>query len=78
MLRQQEIIAVKEVGESIGYGNMMDIASALWSMKLSGKGTQRIAHVPTVESCMRKEEWKRTKEEVSCRIDEIKGYWIKV
>ena len=52
MSRKNEIIEVKALGERIGYGNMMDIASALWSMKLSDDGIERIMHVPTVEPCL--------------------------
>jgi hypothetical protein len=32
-----EIQAVKELGEKIGYGNMMDIASSLWGIMLEDK-----------------------------------------
>ena len=76
MRRKNEIIEVKALGERIGYGNMMDIASALWSMKLSDDGILRIMHVPTVEPCMKKKEWERTRLQVLARIDEIKTYGI--
>ena len=76
MSRKSEIIEVKALGERIGYGNMMDIASALWSMKLSDDGIERIMHVPTVEPCMKKKEWERTRLQVLARIDEIKTYGI--
>ena len=76
MSRKSEIIEVKVLGERIGYGNMMDIASALWSMKLSDDGIERIMHVPTVEHCMKKKEWERTRLQVLARIDEIKTYKI--
>ena len=76
MSRKSEIIEVKALGERIGYGNMMDIASALWSMKLSDDGIDRIMHVPTVEPCMKKKEWERTRLQVLARIDEIKTYGI--
>ena len=33
-----EIKAVKELGEKIGYGNMMSIASALWRKSAKEKG----------------------------------------
>ena len=75
-LRKQEIIAVKELGEAIGYGNLMDIASALWAMKLSGDGVERIMHVPAVEPCMKKKEWERTRKGVLGRMEEIKSYGI--
>ena len=76
MSRKDEILAVKALGERIGYGNMMDIASALWSIKLSDDGIERIMHVPTVEPCMKKKEWERTRLQVLARIDEIKTYGI--
>ena len=34
---KDEILAVKELGEQIGYGNMMDIASSLWCIMLDDK-----------------------------------------
>ena len=75
-IRKQEINEVKDLGEKIDYGNLMDIASALWTMKLSAEGTERIMHVPTVESCMKKKDWKRKRKEVLVRIEEIKSYDI--
>lgn len=43
-----EIEAVKELGEKIGYGNMMSIASALWRKSLKEKGYPiSAAFVPT-------------------------------
>ena len=33
----REIKAVKELGDKIGYGNMMDIASSLWAIMLEDK-----------------------------------------
>ncbi len=76
MDRKSEILEVKALGERIGYGNMMDIASALWSMKLSDDGIERIMHVPTIEPFMKKKEWERTRKEVLGRIEEIKSYEI--
>jgi hypothetical protein len=34
----KEILDVKELGEKIGYGNMMAVASALWRKSLKDKG----------------------------------------
>ena len=73
MSRKDEILAVKDLGERIGYGNMMDIASALWSIKLSDDGIERIMHVPTVEPCMKKKEWEMTRKAVHFRVEEIKS-----
>lgn len=75
-LRKQEIVAVKELGETIGYGNLMDIASALWSMKLSVDGAERIMHVPTVKPCIKKKDWEGIRECVLGRVGEIKSYGI--
>ena len=38
MERKDEIAAVKLVGEKIGYGNLMSIASALWRRMLRQEG----------------------------------------
>lgn len=38
MNREQEIMAVKLLGETIGYGNMMSIATALWRKDLRDNG----------------------------------------
>ena len=45
MSRKEEILEVKKLGERIGYGNLMDIASALMSIKSDGI---EIEHVSTV------------------------------
>lgn len=75
-MRKREILAVKRLGEEIGYGNMMDIASALWTMKLSDDRYTRIMHVPTVKPFIKKKEWERIEQEVLGRIEEIKNYGI--
>jgi hypothetical protein len=38
MNREQEVLAVKLLGETIGYGNMMSIATALWRKNLRDSG----------------------------------------
>ena len=38
MHREQEVLAVKLLGETIGYGNMMSIATALWRKSLRDSG----------------------------------------
>lgn len=51
MSRKTEIKAVETLGEAIGYGNMMDIASALWAEKLDiTYGVSTGAFVPTILS----------------------------
>lgn len=54
--RKEEIQRVKQLGEMIGYGNMMDIASALWALKLEkAYGFSSGAHIPTVEPFLTEE-----------------------
>jgi hypothetical protein len=38
MTQKQEIEAVKQLGEAIGYGNMMALATALWRKDLRDHG----------------------------------------
>jgi hypothetical protein len=48
MNRKQEIEVVKKLGEQIGYGHLMSLASALWRQKLKETGTPISgAFVPT-------------------------------
>lgn len=56
---KEEIIQVKNLGDKIGYGNMMDIASCLWSILLEdNSGIINGSHVSTVYACMLKKEVK--------------------
>ena len=71
MSRKDEILAVKDLGERIGYGNLMDLASALWTIQESDENDTTIMHVPTVESCMKAKDWKQKRKEVLIRVDEI-------
>ena len=51
---KQEVEAVKRLGDQIGYGNMMTIASALWAKMLIDEGwTDTGAFFPTVLSNMK-------------------------
>lgn len=53
-----EVVAVQRLGEQIGYGNLMWLASALWRRKLVkewGEGHEKGAFLPTV-SCLLNEE----------------------
>ena len=73
--RREEIEAVKELGEKIGYGNMMDIASALWAIKESKiDGQIKPIHVPTVESYLTKTGVKESYKALQFRVDEIQKY----
>lgn len=76
MDRKSEIVAVKVLGERIGYGNIMDIASALWTMRLSDDGVERIALVPAGQFEMENKELERKRKQVLSRIEEIKSYNI--
>jgi len=63
MVRSEEILAVKELGDKIGYGNMMDIASALWANMLEDSyGISSGAFVPTVLPLLKKKERSRVEE----------------
>lgn len=53
-----EVAAVQRLGEEIGYGNLMWLASALWRRKLVkdlGEGHEKGAFLPIV-SCLLNEE----------------------
>lgn len=56
-LQDSEIEAVKVLGEKIGYGNMMEIAHALWAESLSLDGVDRSssAFYPILLSDMKKD-----------------------
>jgi len=57
---KSEIEQVKELGERIGYGNMMSIASGLWALMLEKQyGITSGAFVPTVTGMMKKIDAKR-------------------
>lgn len=72
MSRVDEIRAVKQLGEKIGYGNMMDIASALWSIDLTSiDGKERFGHVATVLPCMKKFDQSGARVDIRNRRSEI-------
>lgn len=53
-----EVVAVERLGEQIGYGDLMWLASALWRRKLvkhRGEGHEKEAFLPTM-SCLLNEE----------------------
>lgn len=75
--RKEEILAVQELGEKIGYGNLMDIASALWAMKQTDeKGQPIIDHVSTIIPNMKHREAYFARMAVRQRVDEIKKHGI--
>ena len=73
MARLEDIKAVEKLGEAIGYGNMMDIASALWSKKMTAKtGQYCVMHVPTVEAYLTDEGKEVARAALDARVDELK------
>ena len=71
--RKQEVLAVRELGEKIGYGNMMDIAQALMAMK--GPGEEFVpAHVVTSVYRMKRRDAREKIKEVMGRIYEMFHY----
>ena len=63
----KEIQLVEELGEKIGYGNMMGIASALWARKLNDYNADGIssgAFVPTLFGFIKDECWSITRDSV--------------
>lgn len=49
IIRKSEAMAVKKLGESIGYGNLMEWASALWRKDLKDHGLPIYgAFIPTI------------------------------
>lgn len=67
MSRESEILEVKALGECIGYGNMMDIASALWAIKVGHP-----MHMPSVEGYMTEEGKEVAHCEINARLEELK------
>lgn len=70
-----EVQAVKTLGQSIGYGHLMQLASTLWADDLESHGLPRSgAHVPTVMPLLT-EEGKKIAEnsdnEYRCLIQEV-------
>jgi hypothetical protein len=56
MTQKQEIEAVKQLGEAIGYGNMMSLATALWRKKLRDSGyPQSGAFIGTIYQLLNEE-----------------------
>ncbi len=70
---KREVLAVKALGEAIGYGNMMSIASALWCMHLKESNIPTTgAFIPTITYCMKMKEGKKAAEEQDRRADYFK------
>lgn len=55
--QEQEVKMVKELGDAIGYGNLMSMASALWrKMLIEEYGNGNGAFVPTILSFLKRED----------------------
>jgi hypothetical protein len=67
---KREVIAVKALGENIGYGNMMSIASALWQLDLKDRhNLDTGAFIPTIAFDMKKKEGEKAIEEQKRRAE---------
>lgn len=72
---KDEVHVVKSLGQSIGYGHLMQLASTLWANDLESHGLPRLgAHVPTVMTLLT-EDGKKIAEssdnEYQCLIREV-------
>ena len=72
---KNEVQVVKSLGQSIGYGHLMQLASTLWANDLESHGLPRSgAHVPSVMPLLT-EEGKKIAEnsdnEYRCLIQEV-------
>jgi hypothetical protein len=75
--RTREIKEVQELGERIGYGNLMNIASVLWAMKM--KKSHNIdfgGHVATVLPCMKKKDAARKETEIKNKMKMYESYLV--
>jgi hypothetical protein len=69
---KEEVVAVKQLGEKIGYGNIMSIASALWQLDLEKKhGLDSGAFIPTIIQLMKPAEGKKAQAEQKRRMKQI-------
>lgn len=76
MSRRDEILNVMELGEKIGYGNLMAIASTLWAQKESSDGVIRAGHLPTVEPFLTKEGKEAARCELMANLEELNSLGI--
>ena len=68
-----EVTAVKRLGEQIGYGHLMSLASALWRRELTNKYSEKFAEgafVPTLKMLV-VEDWKENIEKENNLYDSI-------
>ena len=68
-----EVAAVKRLGEQIGYGHLMSLASALWRRKLAKEYGEKIAEgafIPTLKMLV-VEDWQENVEKENKLYDSI-------
>ena len=74
----EEIRLVQELGEKIGYGNMMEIASALWARKLNdydGNGISVGADIPILFCAVNDQWWSIAKDSTLKAYRRIENYF---
>ena len=69
-----EIRQVEELGEKIGYGNMMSIASAIWAKKL---GDDDGAVVPTLFTFIKDKHKDAVREELKVERSWVDNYFLR-
>jgi hypothetical protein len=75
--KNKEIAAVKRLGEVIGYGNLMSIASALWRKKLADMGfPEGGGFVPALLRHIDQEVREKTQVERDAYDDFVKTYFL--
>lgn len=74
MNEKNEMLAVKELGEKIGYGNMMSLASSLWAIDLQDKyGLIGGNFMPVNITAIKKSQIKRFEIELNHNKDRIRN-----
>jgi hypothetical protein len=73
--RKSEIEQVRQLGRKIGYGNMMDIASALWAIDLEDNhGIDSGVFVPTILFMINKKDRKNYAEKLKHSKEHVRQY----
>lgn len=74
MNQKDEIESVRTLGKLIGYGNIMDIASALWGIDLNNEYDEPVYHasIPTNYFSIKRRAQVRLIKHIEMRVREIK------
>jgi hypothetical protein len=76
---KQEVAAVEWLGNSIGYGHLMALATALWRRKLKSEGLpEHGAFIGVCDISIKKDRIKSVMEEVHMYDEIIKKYYVEV